>query len=235
MNFTKALDLITKTDKQIKELGEARDKLQLSLAALAELDHGAKVVLRLDCKPLNGQEERAEMCIDEIINGSDLAAYIYDALRHEARRNYLQLSYYQGEKETESGEEISTQPEKKKTDRTGTNIPNQPTIPKMPEKKKTEMEIPEKGSAASVPNSIPNVPNIIPNQPKIETPEEPKPRKKAAPGTVDKAKLADMYFKQGKSAKEIASETGWGKSTVFNYLAAIRAEKEKTAKECARR
>ena len=216
MNFTKALDLITKTDKQIKELGEARDKLQLSLAALAELDHGAKVVLRLDCKPLNGQEERAEMCIDEIINGSDLAAYIYDALRHEARRNYLQLSYYQGEKETESGEEISPQPS--------------------PEpKKKTETEIPEKGSAASVPNSIPNGPNIIPNQPEIETPEEPKPRKRAAPGTVDKAKLADMYFKQGKSAKEIASETGWGKSTVFNYLAAIRAEKEKTAKECARR
>ena len=213
MNFTKALDLITKTDKQIKELGEARDKLQLSLAALAELDHGAKVVLRLDCKPLNGQEERAEMCIDEIINGSDLAAYIYDALRHEARRNYLQLSYYQGEKETESGEEISSQLEKKKT----------------------EMETLEKGSAASVPNSIPNVPNIIPNQPEIETPEEPKPRKRAAPGTVDKAKLADMYFKQGKSAKEIASETGWGKSTVFNYLAAIRAEKEKTAKECARR
>ena len=40
MNFTKALDLITKTDKQIKELGEARDKLQLSLAALAELSSG---------------------------------------------------------------------------------------------------------------------------------------------------------------------------------------------------
>lgn len=204
MNFTKALDLITKTDKQIKELNEARDKLQLSLATLAELDHGAKVVLRLDCKPLNGQEERAEMCIDEIINGSDLAAYIYDAIRHEARRNYLQLSYYQGG-EKESGEEISPEPS--------------------PEpKKKTETEIPEKGSAA-----------IIPTPAKIETPEEPKPRKKAAPGTVDKAKLADMYFKQGKSAKEIASETGWGKSTVFNYLAAIRAEKEKTAKECARR
>lgn len=234
MNFTKALDLITKTDKQIKELGEARDKLQLSLAALAELDHGAKVVLRLDCKPLNGQEERAEMCIDEIINGSDLAAYIYDALRHEARRNYLQLLDSQGG-EKESGEEISPELEKKKTDRTGTNIPNQPTIPKMPEKKKTETEIPEKGSGAGVPNSIPNRPNSIPNQPEIETPEESKPRKKAAPGTVDKAKLADMYFKQGKSAKEIASETGWGQSTVFNYLAAIRAEKEKTAKECARR
>lgn len=207
MNFTKALDLITKTDKQIKELGEARDKLQLSLAALAELDHGAKVVLRLDCKPLNGQEERAEMCIDEIINGSDLAAFIYDALRHEARRNYLQLSYYQGG-EKESGEEISPEP-----------------------KKKTETEIPEKTTGTNVPlqPSVPRMPA------KIETPEEPKPRKKAAPGTVDKAKLADMYFKQGKSAKEIASETGWGKSTVFNYLAAIRAEKEKTAKECARR
>ena len=53
--------------------------------------------------------------------------------------------------------------------------------------------------------------------------------------TVDRKLLEEMYFRQGKGCKKIARETGLAESTVFRHIAEMKAEKEKAAKECARR
>ena len=49
---------------------------------------------------------------------------------------------------------------------------------------------------------------------------------------VDRRLLSELYFKQGKAAKEIAKETGLGESTVFKHISEMKAEKETAAKEC---
>ena len=185
MNFSKALDLISNTDKKIKDMREAQTKLQHSLAALAEIENGASLVVRLACKPINEKEEEAEMSINELLNIGELTQNIRDALDHEARRNYLQLLAYEQNRES------------------GGNDP--------------QLEIPEAEADG------------------LETPERTRPGEIKVRHHVNKAELADLYFKQGKTVKEIVRETGLGENTIFKHIAAIKAEKEKTAKECARR
>ncbi|MBO4520739.1 MAG: hypothetical protein J5787_05985 [Alphaproteobacteria bacterium] len=194
MNFTKALDAISNTDKKIKELGEASRKLSLALAAIAEIENGASISVRLEC---TGKDDAAEMNIDEIIDGDKVAKLIIESLNIAATKNYLYLS----------GGTI-TRPE----------TPKEDPAPKIKTPEKTKIETPE--------------------PPKIETPEPaPEPKQDPEKGkrvhhAVNRKKLADMYFKEGKTAKEIAAETGLGVSTVFKVLHELRAEKEKAAKEC---
>lgn len=188
MNFTKALDLIATTDRQILELKETSSKLQLSLAAIAELENGASIAVRITCPPLSEKDESADMCVDSIVNFEKLAELVKSEIEETAKACYLKLTTFgKGEEMTE----------------TETPAP--------------ELEIPEAPAAG----------------PELETPEDPKtiaPRQK-----VNRQEIADLYFKQGKSAKQIAQQTGLGESTVFKYLHEIKAEKEKAAKELVRR
>lgn len=102
----------------------------------------------------------------------------------------------------------------------------------------TELETPER---QKLPEVIPE-----PESPKMETPEAAKEIKiperiidgkikdEHGRAIVNRKVLGQMYFKDGKSAKQIARETGLAESTVFRHLAAMKAEKEQAAKECAR-
>ena len=77
-----------------------------------------------------------------------------------------------------------------------------------------------------------------PVSPKLETPESGSvengiiiPRNMK----IDDDKIEELYFKQGKGAKEIAQLLGIGYSTVRKHVNEIQQAKEKLAKECVRR
>lgn len=201
MNYTKALDLIADTDKKLKEMEAAQYKLRQALAALAEIENGAKINLRLLC-PATSQNTAAVLNIDGILDRAMLAEYIKSSLEAVAKLSYAALLQFHPEK---------IPPEEDQEP--GIRIPE--------ELKAKKLETPEKV------------------QP-METPEEPAeelPVKIIENGKkIANDKLIEkMYFKDGKSARKIAAETGLAESCVFNHLKKIKAEKETAAKECVRR
>lgn len=216
MNFTKALDVISSTDRKIKKLNEASGKLSLAMAAIAEIENGASISVRLEC---TGKDDTAEMCIDGVVDVDKLTKIIVESLNITATKNYLYLS---GGGNTIGEKKPQTEiPEK------GRLCPPQPTTPKMPEKKPV-FETPEAPKEEPQPEKP--KPEEITKQPE---PQQEKVTK--ARGKVNRDQLANLYFKQGKTAKEIVKETGLGESTVYKVLNELRAEKIKTAKECVRR
>lgn len=192
INFTKALDLLSDTEKRMKDIDVAQRKLRNALAAISEIDNGAKACLVLKC-----DGGASDMYIGNLFDEKSLTAYVKDRLEMVARENFeILLSFKPVQRDT-SEDEI---PEVK--------------IPEELAKKKEQREDPEP-----------------------KTPEPATVAKmigKNGKAVVNDTLLDRMYFKEGKSAKNIARETGLSESAVFNHIAKIRAAKEKAAKECVR-
>lgn len=192
MNFTKAIDLMTDTEKRMKEIDVALHRLRNSLAAIAELDNGAKADMILKC---DGVTE--PMHIGNLIDEKTLTEYIRDRLEVVARTNFEKLLCFRPEKNVEVQEE----------DLLPLKIPEELARKKEQREEPVETEEPEQ------------MPKLIGRNGKQ---------------VVNDALIARMYFKDGKSGKQIAAEIGLSESAVFNHLAKIRAAKEQAAKECAR-
>lgn len=189
MSYSKALDILTEADRKITELTKARDRLQLTLAALSEIENGAVVFVSLNCKPNNEEENPAQMCIDMLIDPKKAEAFIRAELEENVKRLYMSLLMQEKAAAAEAPEATAPAPEKAVV--------------------KPKAEIPEK----------------ITEAPKCEITKRLK---------VDRAKLNELFFKQGKSAEQIAQETGLGVSTVFKHIKILKAEKEQAAKELVR-
>lgn len=201
MNYTKALDLIADTDKKLKEIEAAQYKLRGALAALAEIENGATINLRLIC-PATSTHAEAVLNFDGILDRALLSDYIKSRLEAVAKLSYAALLEFHPEK-------IPPQEDQEP----GIKIPE--------ELKAKKLETPEKVQTTETP----------------ETPAEELPVKIIENGhsTANDKLIEKMYFKDGKSARKIAAETGLAESCVFNHLKKIKAEKEKAAKECVRR
>lgn len=203
MNYTKALDLIADTDKKLKEMEAAQYKLRQALAALAEIENGATINLRLIC-PATSTHAEAVLNFDGILDRALLSDYIKSRLEAVAKLSYAALLQFHPEK---------IPPEESGEAETGIRIPE--------ELKAKKLETPEAPQALETP----------------ETPAEEFPVKIIENGhKVANTKLIEkLYFKDGKTGKQIAAETGLAESCVFNHLKKLRAEKEAAAKECVRR
>lgn len=201
MNYTKALDLIADTDKKLKEMEAAQYKLRQALAALAEIENGATINLRLIC-PATSTHAEAVLNIDGILDRALTVDYIKNKIEAVAKLSYAALLQFHPEK---------IPPEEDQEP--GIRIPE--------ELKAKKLETPEKVQTMETP----------------ETPAEELPVKIITNGhsTANDKLIEKMYFKEGKSAKKIAAETGLAESCVYNHLNKIKAEKEKAAKECVRR
>lgn len=193
MNFTKALDLLSDTEKRMKEIEVAQRNLRNALAAISEIDNGAKASLVLKC-----DGGASDMYIGNLFDEKSLTANVKDRLEMVARTNFeILLSF-------------------KPIERTDTSENDVPEV-KIPEelaKKKEQREDPE--AIAPEPATVAKLVG------------------KNGKAVVNDSLLDRMYFKEGKSAKTIARETGLSESAVFNHIAKIRAAKEKAAKECVR-
>ena len=201
MNMTKALDLMTDTEQRMKEIDAALHELRNSLAAIAELDNGARADLVLKC-----DGGASEMYIGNLIGVTELTAFVKDRIEILARSNFEKLLGFKPVKQTETDE------------------PAEVKIPEELMKKKPETEedpaedLPEIKYVDDEPEQAP-VPKVIGRNGKA---------------VVNDVLIDRLYFKEGKSAKSIALETGLSESAVFNHIAKIRAAKLKTAKECVR-
>ena len=216
MNFSKALDLIAETDNKIKVMEEAKDKLRLALAAKAEFDNGAKAKIMLVCG-----EGIAPMDIDGLLAGNNFTAEIKKRVDEIAIKYYLKLqnhNIYGG------------------TGHTKIETPEPQKLPEIiPEPEPPKMETQEAAPEEKAPT------------PTFETPESKAPREEQhgieIPEQFAEIKrkkindkvIAELYYKQSKTVKEIVLETGYGESTVFKHLSNMKAAKEKAAKECVRR
>jgi hypothetical protein len=201
MNMTKALDLMTDTEQRMKEIDAALHELRNSLAAIAELDNGARADLVLKC-----DGGASEMYIGNLIGVTELTAFVKDRIEILARSNFEKLLGFKPVKQTEAEE------------------PAEVKIPEELMKKKPETEedpaedLPEIKYVDDEPEQAP-VPKVIGRNGKA---------------VVNDVLIDRLYFKEGKSAKSIAQETGLSESAVFNHISKIRAAKLKTAKECVR-
>ena len=135
MNFTKAIDLMTDTEKKMKEIDAALHMLRNSLAAIAELDNGAKADLILEC---NGVAE--PMHIGNLMDENVLTAYVKDRLEIVARMNFETLLCFKPEARIETPEDelpplkIPEELQKKKEQREEpieTEEPEQASVPKV--------------------------------------------------------------------------------------------------------
>ena len=204
MMFTKALDLLTETEKKVKEVENAQFKLRMALAAIAEIEKGAQASLRLLVPDASGQGF-AQMDIDGVLESDLLTDYVRERLEATAKFSYMTLLGFKGDPEAIAAEDKEN--EVKIPDR----LKKDPELPKV-----LTLETPE-----TVPAELPDLPAKI--------------RGEHGKLVVNEKLLSKLYFKDGKSAKQIAAETGLAESCVFNHLKKLRAEKEQAAKECVRR
>ena len=201
MMFTKALDLLTETEKKVKEVENAQFKLRMALAAIAEIEKGAQASLRLLVPDASGQGF-AQMDIDGVLESDLLTGYVKERLEKTAKLSYMTLLNF-------NGEESKTVAAEAKPD--AVTIPDR--LKKDPEPPKVlTLETPE-----TVPEDQPG--KIIENGRKV----------------ANVALIEKLYFKDGKSARQIAAELELAESCVFNHLKKLKAEKEQAAKECVRR
>lgn len=181
MNVTEAMDLLSDSRNQIKEMNDTMHRLQEALVAIAEMDNGAVPKFSLMC-----DGGGAEMVVSDYIDKQALTKYVRDQLEIMARANFEKL--------------LSFKP-----------------VPKI---ETPEDEVPE-----------PKIPEEL--QRKKPIPEATLTGKNGKPIVNDEL-ISKMYFKDGKSGKQIAAETGLSESAVFNHLAKLKAAKETAAKECVR-
>lgn len=199
MNFTKAIDLMTDTEKRMKEIDAALHDLRNALAAIAELDNGAKADMILKC---NGLTEPVH--IGNLMDEGLLTKYVRDRLELVARSNFEKLLYFRPEEKSDIQEE---------------EMPPLKIPDELARKKEQREEPSENLPVEAIAHEVEPMPKVI---------------GKNGKAIVNDALIARMYFKDGKSGKQIAAETGLSESAVFNHLAKIRAAKEQAAKECAR-
>ena len=152
-----------------------------------------------------GDNNDAIMNIDGVLESDLLTDYVRERLEATAKFSYMTLLGFKGDPEAKAAEDKEN--EVKIPDR----LKKDPELPKV-----LTLETPE-----TVPAELPDLPAKI--------------RGEHGKLVVNEKLLEKMYFKDGKSAKQIAAETGLAESCVFNHLKKLRAEKEQAAKECVRR
>ena len=148
----------------------------------------------------------APMNIDELLTGNNFTAEVRQKIDEIALKQFLILSKHNNK--GEGAIELET--------------PKPPAI--VPELESLKLETPETPKAEPVKKGIKIPDKII----------DAKIKDEHGRAIVNRKVLAQMYFKDGKGAKQIARETGLAESTVFRHLSEMKAEKEKAAKECAR-
>lgn len=101
MNITNAIDLMTDTEKRMKEIDAALHELRNSLAAIAELDNGARADLVLKC-----DGGASEMYIGNLIGVTELTVFVKDRIEMLARSNFEKLLGFKPVEHVEAKEAV---------------------------------------------------------------------------------------------------------------------------------